>query len=179
MVNDNQEIGMSEALKEKISKIKLLALDFDGTLTDGFVYVNQKGHESVRCSRRDSLGIDMLRVAGVSICVISKETNPIIQVRCKKMRIPCFHSIKTGEGKREILKRVMEKLDLPPHEVAYMGDDVNDIPAMELAGIAFGPSDARPEVKKIAYIVETSGGNHAVREVCELILKAKNITPKI
>lgn len=165
---------MKLAFKNKLKKIKLLALDFDGVLTDGMVYVDQAGGEVVRCSRKDGLGIDMLKRAGIEVCVISKETNPVVSARCKKLDVRCWQSVNDGEGKAEILKRIAEDRNIPLKEIAYMGDDLNDIGPLTISGAAFTVADGHASVKKICgYVTSRKGGDHAVREVCELILTAK------
>lgn len=156
----------------KFKKIKLLAMDFDGVMTDGMVYINQKGEEMVRCSRKDGLGIEMLRRAGISACVISKEANSVVTARCNKLKIPCWQKVENGEGKAEILKRIMAEQGLFSEEVAYLGDDLNDLEPLKVAGIAITVADGHEAVKKVAdYVTKAKGGEHAVREVCELILE--------
>lgn len=165
-----------EELMEKLKKIQLLACDFDGVFTDGTVFQNQNGEEMVQCSRKDGLGINLLQRHGIVVYVISKETNPIITKRCQKMKIDCVQAVDTSEGKAEILKRLIEKRGLTFDNVAFMGDDLNDIPAMESAGVAITVADGHAANKKIAhYITKAAGGKHAVREVAELILRAKSV----
>jgi len=161
-------------------KIKLLALDFDGVLTDGYVYTNQRGEELVRCSRKDSLGIAMLQKIGTTVCVLSKEKNPIVRMRCKKMGIPCYQGIETGEEKQKLLKQIAQKKKIKREEVAFMGDDVNDISALLFTGIALTVADGHRKVKRIAhYVTKARGGEHAVREVCEKIIATKHNTDLI
>lgn len=93
-------------LQNKLKSLKLFLLDFDGVFTDGYVYVNQDGIESVRCSRRDSLGILMLKKAGIEVGVVSKETNPVVAARCKKMGVSFWQGIADGKGKRDIVERI-------------------------------------------------------------------------
>lgn len=167
---------MNHESTEKFKTVKLLLLDFDGVLTDGFVYVDQNGRETVRCSKRDSLGIAMLKRAGIDVGVISKEKNPVVSVRCKKLAIPCWQGIEDGEGKMEIVRRIALEKKLDVSEICYIGDDLNDIPALRIVGCAVTVADGHPEVKKVAHIVTAkAGGNHAVREVCDMILQEKNI----
>ncbi len=159
-------------LQDTCKKIKLLALDFDGVMTDGRVLVSQDGNESVFCSRKDGLGIELLQQAGIKIIVISKETNSVVAVRCKKLNIPCWQSVETGHGKKEILERAIVESGLDASEVAYMGDDVNDIPALQLAGLAIVVADGHEQAKQHADHITTSrGGDHAVREVCDMLLE--------
>lgn len=170
--------GVTMSLPDKLRQIKLLLLDFDGVLTDGYVFVNQDGGETVRCSRRDSLGILMLKKAGIEVGIVSKETSSVVAARCKKMGVPYWQGIKDGEGKREIVERIADEKSVTLSQVAFIGDDVNDQLAMQLVGIAIAVADAHPQVQKIAhYVTKAPGGHHAVREICELILKAKSIEP--
>ena len=167
---------MSEKFLENLRNVKLLAMDFDGVHTDGLVYTNQDGVEQVACSRVDSMGLELLRrLSDVKTCVISKEENPVVAARCRKLKITCCQSIDNGDGKLEILRRIMGESNLGNNEVIYMGDDVNDIPCIkEVAGVAV--ANARPEVKEFArYTTLASGGRGAIREICDLILHAKDI----
>lgn len=165
-------------LKKKLENIKLIALDFDGTLTVGaYVIVNQEGVESVVCSRRDSLGIDKIKKAGIEVVVISKETNPVVEARCKKMKIKCWQAINTGDDKLKILQAHAAEQGLDVSEVCYGGDDVNDIACLEWAGFGFTVADGHRTCKeKASYTTEAKGGEGAVREVCELILEAQGKT---
>ncbi len=166
-------------LLKDLAKIKLLALDFDGVMTDGFVYQDQDGRESVRCSRRDGMGIGILRRSGVGVCVISTEKNPVVSARCQKLKIPCTQGVESSGGKGEVLKRFVKDSGFSMKEVAYVGDDVNDFIPLKLSGIAMTVADGHVLLKKICrYVTKAKGGDHAVREICELILKAKNIKPK-
>jgi N-acylneuraminate cytidylyltransferase len=173
-------MAISKNIKEKLRNIKLLAMDFDGIHTDGHVYVSQDGTEMVRCSRKDGLGLDMLKRAGIKACVISKETNQVVEKRCDKLGIPCYHSLGSGEDKLEVLKRICKEQDLKQEEVLYVGDDINDIPCMKWAGVSATVQDCHPAVAKKANIVTQSrGGDHAVREICEILLASMNISSDV
>lgn len=163
-----------ETNQSKWANIKLLALDFDGTLTDGFVYTDQYGNESVRCSRRDSLGINALKQLGVDVIVISTETNPVVAVRCKKLGIKCFSGV-PGNKKIDVLKKYMKENGILRPQVAYMGDDLNDIGCLKFAGVAVTVADGHERCKyHVDYVTKKTGGNHAVREVCDLIIFKKH-----
>lgn len=166
-------------LLRELAKIKLLALDFDGVMTDGLVYVDQDGREHVRCSRKDGMGIGLLKKNGVEVCVISTEKNPVVLKRCQKLKIPCTQGIESSDGKGEILKRFIKEKGFSLKEVAYVGDDVNDLVPLKLAGVPITVADGHPLVKRIChYITSSRGGNHAVREVCDLVLEAKKVIPE-
>ncbi|MBI4120761.1 MAG: HAD hydrolase family protein [Parcubacteria group bacterium] len=162
---------------ECASRIRLVCSDFDGVFTDAMVYTDQNGVESVRCSRRDSLGINMLKRVGISVHVISKETNPVVATRCKKMGIEYDQAVDSGEGKAEIMKRVALNAGLDLSQVAFIGDDINDVPALKIAGLAVTVADGHYLAKEIAhYTTKARGGEHAIRELCEYILTAQGHT---
>ena len=138
------------------------------------VYTDQNGVESVRCSRRDTLGMNMLKRAGIDIHVISKETNPVVAARCKKMGVAYDQAVESGEGKAEIMERVARDAGLKLSQVAFIGDDVNDIPALKIAGLAVTVADGHYLNKEVAHFVtKARGGEHAIRELCEYILTAQ------
>lgn len=167
---------MKEDLESKLKNIKLLAMDFDGIMTDGCVYVNQDGQETVKCSRKDGLGIELLKKHGLDAVVISKEVNPVVGMRCNKLKIECTQAVADSEAKSEILKRVAKERNLKLEEVAYMGDDLNDLKMFDVAGLAITVADGHPLIKQKAdLITKAKGGQNAVREVCEIILEAKGV----
>lgn len=171
---------MDYKLKSKLLRIKLLASDFDGVMTDGYVYIDQNGRESVRCSRKDGLGIELLKKAGLEVIVLSKEANQVVKARCDKLKIKCWQGIRNGTGKLNILENMLRMNKLDKNEVCYIGDDLNDIEIIKYVGIGVSVADGHPVAKKFAdYITKSKGGYHAVRELAELILKAKGVTLKI
>lgn len=163
----------TEAVK-RASGIRLVCADFDGVFTDAMVYTDQNGVESVRCSRRDSLGINMLKREGISMHVISKETNPVVAARCKKMGVTCDQAVNSGDDKTVIMQRVAREAGIELSQVAYIGDDVNDLAALQIAGFAVTVADGHPLVKEVShYVTKARGGEHAIRELCEFILTAQ------
>lgn len=156
---------------KKFSQIKLLVLDFDGVMTDGCVYVDQDGKETVKCSRKDGLGIEMLKKNGFDAVVVSKEINPVVSARCKKLKIECFQAIENSDKKLDIIKNISAQRNVPLDRIAYMGDDLNDIAVFGNVGLSIAVADAHEKlIVKADYITKRNGGHHAVREVCELIL---------
>jgi N-acylneuraminate cytidylyltransferase len=154
-----------------LCKIKLLVLDFDGVLTDNRVLVQENGKEAVYCSREDGLGLEMLRETGrVEVVVISKEKNPVVAARCRKLGIECIQGC---DDKLSKLKQKAESRKLKPEEVAYVGNDVNDLECLCWVGLPIAVCDAAPEVLAVAKWKTTKPGGHgAVREVCDLLLKS-------
>ena len=144
-----------------MAELTHLFLDFDGVLTDNFVYVNEKGEEMVRCSRSDGIGIQKLKDKGITVCIMSTETNPVVCKRAEKLNVHCLQGV---SDKLQALKE-MDAVDLS--KTAFMGNDLNDLEAMQAVGIPIAPADARPEIRDIAkYVTKARGGNGAVREAC-------------
>ncbi|MBE3117820.1 MAG: acylneuraminate cytidylyltransferase [Candidatus Atribacteria bacterium] len=149
-------------------KVELLILDFDGVLTDNRVWVDQDGREIVAANRSDSLWLNMLREKGVQVFVISKETNPVVAARCRKMNVPY---IQGEDDKETALKKLLAGRGVDPARAVYCGNDVNDLPCFPLVGWAVAVADSAPEVVRQAdFVLSRPGGHGAVRELCELIL---------
>ena len=149
------------------SAIKLIISDFDGVMTDNRVLIDETGRESVYVSRADGQAVHILRSMNINVAIISTEKNEIVKKRAEKMGI---ESIDGVLDKAECLKRYCEERNILLQSVAYIGNDVNDLEAMKLAGIKIVPSDAYEDVKKIAdYIAETKGGYGVLREIAGVI----------
>jgi YrbI family 3-deoxy-D-manno-octulosonate 8-phosphate phosphatase len=149
--------------------IRLLVLDFDGVLTDNRVWVDQDGREMVAANRSDSLGINLLRQAGVETVVISLETNPVVAARCRKMNIPWIQGEK---DKASALRKLLQERNINANEAVYLGNDVNDLQCFTIVGWAVAVADAMPEVARQAdFVLTRAGGQAAVRELCDLIMK--------
>lgn len=168
--------SLDKGLKAKFSKIKLLCLDFDGTLTDGGVYISEDSKESVRCDRRDGLGLEFLQKhTDVEIVILSRERNKVVAVRAKKLKVSCTQGL---NDKMSNFIEEIEKRGLDISEVCFMGDDLNDLEVIKKAGLGIAVGSAFEQVKKVAdYVTKKNGGNGAVREVCELIIYAKGKHP--
>jgi N-acylneuraminate cytidylyltransferase len=157
--------------------IRLLVLDFDGVLTDNRVWVDQDGREMVSANRSDSLGINLLRQAGVETVVISLETNPVVAARCRKMNIPWIQGEK---DKASALRRLLQERNINANEAVYLGNDVNDLQCFPIVGWAVAVADAMPEVARQADSVLTrAGGQAAVRELCDLIMEKLSNNPRL
>ncbi len=154
-----------------LKDIRLLVSDFDGVMTDNRVLVNQLGNEAVYCHRGDGLGIARLKDAGVAIVVLSTEKNSVVSARCQKLNIEYTQGL---DDKLSALKEMVRQRSLLPTQVAYIGNDLNDLECMQWAGISIAVADAVAEVKQISTLVtHRAGGRGAVREVCNLILASK------
>jgi N-acylneuraminate cytidylyltransferase len=152
-------------------KIKLVVTDFDGVLTDGRVWVDENGRETVAATRSDSMRIKQLREHGIEVMILSSEVNPVVSARAKKMNIDAIHGMGLNE-KGDALKKFLAEKNIDASQVVYLGNDFNDLPCYEIAGWSVAVADAYPEVLRAADLVlKTNGGFGALRELCDLILK--------
>lgn len=151
--------------------VDALVTDFDGVHTDDHAYVSQDGTEQVRVHRGDGMGVARLRRAGVPMLILSTETNPVVAARAAKLRVDVRHGV---DDKATALRAWMAEHGLAPERVAFVGNDVNDLPAMAQVGWPVAVADARAEVQAAARVVlASSGGQGAVREVCERVLLSR------
>jgi 3-deoxy-D-manno-octulosonate 8-phosphate phosphatase (KDO 8-P phosphatase) len=158
---------------EKATKIKLLLTDCDGVLTDTGVYYSAEGEELKRFSIRDGMGVERLRkIAGVETGIITGEASEIVKRRADKLNIDQVHlGIKDKES---LLNEVIENTGLDVSEIAFIGDDTNDLEIMKKVGLCACPCDATMCAKDIAdVIVESKGGHGAFRDFAEFIISAK------
>jgi len=154
-----------------LAKVRFLVLDFDGVLTDNRVLVMRDGTEGVFCNRSDGLGIEMLRTAGFPAMVISKELNPVVSARCRKLKLDCVQGC---DDKLSELKRQAEARSFTADQIAYVGNDINDLEPMGWVGVPIAVADAHPRALGAAKLVTTLNGGHgAVREVVEWILESR------
>ena len=155
------------------ARLRLVVFDFDGVMTDNRVLVHQDGTETVMCDRGDGLGIERLRRRGLDMLVLSKEINPVVAARCRKLQLPCVQGI---DGKAAYLTRYLTEKGIDPAAVAYVGNDVNDLDCLRLVGVPVVVQDAHPSVRDAARIVlNASGGRGAVREFCDRVLAALEV----
>jgi len=162
-------------ITKKAKKIKLILLDVDGVLTDGSVIYSAQGEELKIFDVKDGLGIKLAQAAGLRVGILSGRASAALEKRASDLKIDIFY-----QGQRdkragyEMIKKTMEVSD---QEVAYVADDLNDIPVFVQAGLKIAVNDAAAEIRRQAdYVTEKPGGKGAVREVVELILKRQNRT---
>lgn len=159
-------------VEDRAAKIRLVAMDVDGTLTDGSMYFSAEGEALKRFSTRDGMGITLLQRSSIECVIITSENSLIAQRRAEKLRIK--HVILHSHNKTDDLRVLLEDLQCPFDAVAYIGDDVNDVPVMQCCGLVACPSDAVTAVKQVShYVCNAPGGNGAVRELSELILTSQ------
>jgi YrbI family 3-deoxy-D-manno-octulosonate 8-phosphate phosphatase len=152
--------------------VRLLCVDVDGVLTDAGMYYGPDGEVLKKFNTRDGMGLARVREAGVAVAIISAEDSAIVHARAAKLEIvDVFAGV---ANKLHTLNDLCARKKIEPDEVAYIGDDLNDLAVMESVGLACAVADAVEPVKTIAhYVTQRRGGDGAVREVCELIIAAK------
>lgn len=156
---------------DKARQIQLIVFDFDGVFTDNRVLVLQDGTEGVFCSRADGFGLDAARKAGIKLLVLSKEKNPVVSARCKKLNLPCIQGC---DNKPEVLELEAKRLGISLNEVAYMGNDINDLECLKIVSLPVCVSDSYPDILAVSlYVTEAKGGYGAVREFCDFVADVK------
>jgi len=163
---------MKDNIKDVISRIRLIAFDFDGVFTDNMVYVFEDGSEAVRCFRSDGIGLQKLRRLGIESVIISTESNPVVSARARKLKIRC---IQDCPDKRAVLEDIAQENNITLNEIAFVGNDINDLPCLECVALPIAVRDAYQDIVPIAlYQTKNPGGHGAVREVCDLFEKYRS-----
>jgi N-acylneuraminate cytidylyltransferase len=153
------------------NKIELIVTDFDGVITDNRVWTDETGRETVVASRSDSMHIRELRERGVEVVILSSEPNPVVRARAAKMGdVEAVHGIDI-RSKGTAFKELVARKHVNAANVAYVGNDLNDLPCFELAGWSVAVADAYPELLRRAdFVLKAAGGHGALRELCDMIL---------
>ncbi len=164
--------GVAAEVVEKARGIRLLLLDVDGVLTDGGLRYDDAGGEAKTFHVHDGHGLKMLQRQGVAVGIITSRQSPLVARRAAELGIAHVHQ--GCADKRAALTELLQTLDFAPDAVAYVGDDVIDLPVMSGVGLAIAVADAHPEVRARAHWITTArGGRGAVRETCDLLLAAR------
>jgi 3-deoxy-D-manno-octulosonate 8-phosphate phosphatase (KDO 8-P phosphatase) len=165
---------MTETVINKAKAVRLVVFDVDGVLTNGSLILGDKGDEYKIFNVHDGLGLVMLREAGLKIAVISARSTPIVAERMAALGIDYVYQGQSD--KQTVITELMQKIEVSIEETAFVGDDLIDLPAMNQAGLAIAVANAQPLVLQRAdWVTEKAGGQGAVREVCEMILKAQGL----
>jgi len=152
-----------------IKNLKLFVYDFDGVMTDNKVYVDQDGKEMVQVNRADGLGVSIIKKLGIEQIIISAERNPVVTVRAKKLKIFCINRV---DEKKNILLEYCAKNNFSLQDVAYVGNDINDLEVMTVVGYSFCPADAHESIKGIAdCVLQKGGGNGVIRELSDIFME--------
>jgi 3-deoxy-D-manno-octulosonate 8-phosphate phosphatase (KDO 8-P phosphatase) len=162
----------SSDVQQRAARIKLLLMDCDGVLTDGRIWLFENGEEQKGFHTRDGLGIDLWHRAGLKSGIISGRASSAVETRARDLGMSF---IEQGcEDKQQAFSDILARAEVTNEEVAFIGDDLNDIPLMIQSGLGIAVADAALETREHAhYVTKTVGGQGAVREVIELILKSQ------
>lgn len=157
----------ADLIAERVRALKLVIFDFDGVFTDNLVYVLEDGREAVRCSRAEGLGLRRLEQLDIEAVILSTEVNAVVGARGAKLKIQVLQGC---EDKLASLKALLESRRLDPSQVAFVGNDLNDLDCLRWVGLPIVVHDAHADVLDVAiYRTKRRGGNGAVREVCDLV----------
>lgn len=159
-------------LNEKCKSIKLILLDVDGVLTDGSIILGESNHELKIFNIKDGLGIKLAQEGGIEIGIISGRSSETVKRRSDELDIKILHQEQTD--KLKAYEQIKTDLGLTDDQIAFIGDDLNDLKVLQKAGLSCTVNDACDEVKaQVDYVARCPGGKGAVREVIELILKSQ------
>nr|WP_223622244.1 acylneuraminate cytidylyltransferase [Microbacterium sp. EST19A] len=174
-IDDEQQLRIARALAvlheaPEAIPVRAIVTDFDGVHTDDTAIVDADGGERVRVSREDGMGVSLLRRAGVPMLILSTEVNPVVRARADKLRVPVLHGI---DDKETALRAWASENGVALADIAYLGNDVNDLPAMRIVGWPVAVANAHPLVLEEARVVlRRRGGEGAVRELIERVLSS-------
>ena len=164
--------SLTAALQNKLKSIRMLILDVDGVMTDGGIIFDHQGNEAKKFDVRDGHGLKMLMRTGVEVIILTGRTSPAVAHRAADLGITGIYQ--GAKNKLMVFEQILREKNILPDLVAYLGDDVVDIPVLRRVGFAATVADGSDYVKNVVdYITEREGGRGAVREICELILKAR------
>ncbi len=166
------EKKISQKIRERARRIKMLIMDVDGVLTDGRIILGSKGEELKNFYVQDGQGINLALQKGLIVALVSGRKSKVVERRAEELKIS---EVYQGVSlKIEVYHKFLKKYGLKNEEVAYIGDDLGDIPPLRKAGLALAPANGVKEIKDIVhYVTRASGGRGAVREAIDIILKAK------
>ena len=167
---------MKRSPAARFGAVRLLAMDVDGVLTDGGIWYTDRGEELKRFDVRDGQGLVLLRDAGVITAVVTRRHSDIIERRARELGITEVHQ--DVDDKHAVMHSLMTRHDVRPAEACYVGDDVGDLAAMRLVGLPVAVADAVVAVRQAAaYVTRARGGAGAIRELCDLVVAAKQKKP--
>lgn len=170
---------VSKQLTQKLNRIRLVVCDVDGVLTNGRSYLSESGQQMKAFHFRDGMAVAAAKKADILVAFVSAKSSAILRSRAEELGVELVED-GAGDEKETALRKVAERAGVALGEVAYIGDDLNDLAPMSLAGVAVAVGDAAEEVKEAADVVaERPGGAGAVREIIEMVLKAQGRWEKV
>lgn len=162
---------MSAELLARAARVKLVVFDVDGVLTDGGLWYGPDGEVHKRFDVKDGHAMVLARLTGLKVAVLTARTSRIVEVRAAELKLAAVYQGRRDKGLA--LDELCQAMAVTADQVAYMGDDMNDLPPLQKVGVAACPADAVEEVRQVAHFVSTKPGGHgAARELIELVLKA-------
>jgi YrbI family 3-deoxy-D-manno-octulosonate 8-phosphate phosphatase len=162
-----------KSLGSSLKRIRLFATDVDGVLTDAGMYYYEAGDELKKFNTRDGMGIKLLQRAGIVTAIVTQERTKLVARRGEKLMIPEVHQ--GVMDKLSLVREMAERHGLSMEEVAYIGDDVNDVETLRAVGFSASPADGMPQaLSAVDYVCDKKGGEGAVREIIEMILEAQH-----
>lgn len=171
-------VDVPAAVRERAARVRLLALDVDGTLTDGRLQLAADGVEIKAFHALDGQGLKFLREVGIEIALITARTSEVVTQRAGELGITHIHQ--GCHDKRASLRTLSQLLSLDSTQVACMGDDLPDLPALGWSGLSVAPANAHPWVReRVHWVTTASGGGGAVRELCDLVLDAQGLVERV
>ncbi|HON59297.1 MAG TPA: HAD-IIIA family hydrolase [Smithella sp.] len=169
---------MKKVIKDKLQRIKLLILDVDGVMTDGRIIMDSEGRELKHFDVRDGHGIKLIQRYGIKVAILTGRKSNVVKYRAKDLEIVDVYQ--RAFDKKGVFEKILKKYQLSSQEVAYVGDDIVDIPVLKCVGFAAAVADALDVVKgEVDYVTINRGGHGAVREICEMLLKAQGRWPEV
>jgi YrbI family 3-deoxy-D-manno-octulosonate 8-phosphate phosphatase len=160
-----------------LQRIRLFATDVDGVLTDGGLYYAESGDEWKKFNTRDGMGIKLLQKAGIITAIVTQERTQLVARRAEKLAIPELHQGVTD--KLSCVREMAARYGFTLSQVAYIGDDINDLETLKAVGFSATPADGMPQVAAVVdYICRKKGGEGAVREIIEMIFDAQSANSK-
>jgi len=159
-------------IQEKLKKVKMLMLDVDGVMTDGGIVMDDDGREMKTFNVRDGHGLVMIQRYGLQVAILTGRTSAVVEHRARDLKIAEVYQ--GALNKKDVFEEILKKNNLTAEAIAYMGDDIVDIPVLKRVGFSATVADAVELVKKsVDYITVNPGGRGAVREICEMLLVAQ------
>ena len=178
-LSTTQKTARRRTVSRKVLQgIRLFATDVDGVLTDAGMYYAESGDEWKKFNTRDGMGIKLLQKAGIITAIVTQERTKLVARRAEKLTIPELHQ--GVLDKLALVREMAARYGLTMSQVAYIGDDINDLETLEAVGFSATPADGMPRVAAVVdYICQKKGGDGAVREIIEMILEAQSSKLKV
>ncbi len=169
---------LEKKIQDKLEKIKMLILDVDGVMTDGKIIMDSEGRELKNFNVLDGHGLVMIQRHGIQVGILTGRTSAVVDHRARDLKITEVYQ--GALNKKEVFGQILQKNQLTPEMIAYLGDDIVDIPVLKMVGFAAAVADAQELVKKtVHYVTRSRGGDGAVRELCEMLLVAQGYWPDV